>query len=118
MMKLCSNSEGQRDPKLNEYRQVVDRVRGAGHRDRQEIGKRGSGKPIHNGHNGDGDEDFFVSLTPGSGGIPSTKDLLARPAQDPNLKFHETSASLPGGTHLWDKNSTDQVPAYSVTLKE
>jgi len=118
MMNLCSNLERQRDPKLNEYRQVADRVRGAGRRDRQEIGKRESGKPIINGHNSDDDEDIFVSLTPGSGGIPSTKDLLARPVQDPDLKFHEMNASLPRGTHFWDKNSADQIPTHSVTLKE
>jgi len=79
MMDLCFNSEGQRDPKLNEYRQVADQVRGAGRRDREEIGKHGSDKPILNGHNDDDDEDILVSPTPGSGGIPSTKDLLAQP---------------------------------------
>jgi len=100
MMDLGFNSKGQKDPKLNKYRQVVDRVWGAGHRNCQEIDKRGSGKPILNGHNGDDDEDIFVSPAPGSGGIPSTKDLLARPVQDPNSKFHETNASLPGSTHL------------------
>jgi len=103
---------------LNEYQQVADRVRGAGRRDRQEISKCGNGKPILNGHNGDDNEDIFVSPTPSIGSIPSTKDLLAWPVQDPDLKFHETNASLPGGTHLWDKNLADQVSAHSVTLKE
>jgi hypothetical protein len=117
MMNLCSNSEGQRDPKLNEYRQVANRVQGTGRRDRQKIGKRGSGKSTHNGHNGDGD-DIFISPTPGSGGNLSTKDLLAWPVQDPDLNSHETSASLPGNTHLWDKNSTDQAPTPSVTPKQ
>jgi hypothetical protein len=99
MMNLYSNSEGQRDPKLNEYRQVADRVRGAGRRDCQEIGKRGSGKPTHNGHNGDGD-DVFISPAPGNDGNLSTKDLPARLAQDPDLNSHQTSASLPGSAHL------------------
>jgi len=100
MMNLYSNSKGQRDPKLNKYQQVADRVQGAGHRDRQEIGKRGRGKPIHNDHNGDGDKDIFISPTLGSSGIFSTKDLLAWPTQNLDLKFHKTNASLPGGTHL------------------
>jgi hypothetical protein len=96
MMNHCSNSEGQRDPKLNEYRQVADRVWGAEHRDRKKISKRGSGKPIHNG---DGN-DTFIFPTPGSGGNPSTRGLFARPVQDPNLNSHKTSASLPRSTHL------------------
>jgi hypothetical protein len=80
MMNLYSNSEGQRDPKLNEYQQVADRVRGAGRCNCQEIGKRASGKPTLNGHIDDDDEDISVSPIPSSGGIPSTKDLLARSA--------------------------------------
>ncbi|CAM6002718.1 unnamed protein product [Sphagnum balticum] len=91
MMNFCSNSEGQRDPKLNEYQQVADRVRGAGRCDCQEIGKHGSNKPIQNG---DGD-DIFISPTPSNSNNLSTKDLLARPVQDPDLNSHEMSASLP-----------------------
>ncbi len=116
-MNLCSNSEGQRDPKLNEYRQVADRVRGAGRRDHQEIGKRESDKPTLKGHNGDGNE-VFISPTPSSGGNLSTKDLLARPVQGPDLNSHKTNTFLPGSTHLWDKNSNDQAPAPSVSLEE
>ncbi len=117
-MDFCFNSKGQRDPKLREYQQVVVRVRGAGCRDREELGKRESGKPILNGHNGDDDEIVLDSPTPSSGGIPSAKDLHARSTQDPDSKFHKTNASLPGSTHLWDKNSAGQVPAHSVALKE
>ncbi len=113
-MNLCSDSKGQRDPKLNEYRQVADRVRGAGCCDRQEIGKRGSNKPIHNG---DGD-DIFISPTLGNSGNPSTRGLFAWPMQDPDLNSHETSASLLENIHFWDKNSTDQAPTPSVIPKE
>jgi hypothetical protein len=118
MMDLCFNSEGQRNPKLSEYQQVAIRVRGAGRRDREELGKCESGKPILNGHNGDDDEIVFDSPTPSSSGIPSAKDLHARPVQDPDSKFHKTNASPPGSTHLWDKSSTGQVPAHSITPKE
>jgi len=114
MMNLSSNSKGQRDTKLNEYRQVADRVRGARCRDRQEIGKRRSSKPIHNN---DGDN-IFISPTPGIGGNPSTRGLFSLPVQDPDLNSHETSAFLPGSIHLWDKNLTDQASAPSVTPKE
>jgi len=118
MMDFCFNSEGQRDPKLSEYQQVAVRVRGAGCRDREELGKRESSKPILNGHNGDDDEIVLNSPTPSSGGIPSVKDLHARPAQDPNSKFHKTNASLLGSTHLRDKNLAGQVPAHLVAPKE
>jgi len=118
MMDFCFNSEGQRDPKLSEYQQVVVRVRGAGCCDHEELGKRESSKPILNSHNGDDNEIVLDSPTPSSGGIPSAKDLHARPAQDPNSKFHKTNASLLGSTHLWDKSSAGQDPAHSVTPKE
>jgi len=118
MMDFCFNSEGQRDPKLNEYQQVAVRVRGAGRRDREELGKRESGKPILNGHNSDDDEIVLDSPTPSNGGIPSAKDLHARPVQDPDSKFHKTNASSLGSTHLWDKSSAGQVPAHLVTPKE
>ncbi len=117
-MDFCFNSEGQRDPKLREYQQVAIRVRGAGCRDREELGKRESGKPILNGHNGDDDEIVLDFPTPSSSGIPSAKDPHARPAQDPNSKFHKTNASLPGSTHLRDKNSAGQVLPHSVAPKE
>jgi hypothetical protein len=117
MMDFCFNLEGQRDPKLSEYQQVAVRVRGAGRCDHEELGKRESGKPILNGHNGDDDEIVLDSPTPGSGGILSAKDLHARPVQDPDSKFYKMNASLPGSTHLWDKNSTDQVSAHSVDPK-
>ncbi len=118
MMDFCFNSEGQRDPKLSEYQQVAVRVRGAGCRDREELGKRESGKPILNGHNGDDDEIVLDSPTPSSDGIPSAKDLHVRSVQDPDSKFHKTNASPPGSTHLWDKSSAGQVPAHSVIPKE
>jgi hypothetical protein len=108
----------ERDPKLSEYQQVDVRVRGAGCRDREELNKRESNKPIFNGHNGDNDEIVLDSPTPSSGGIPSAKDLHARSAQDPDLKSHKTNASLLGSTHLWDKSLTGQAPAHSVTLNE
>jgi hypothetical protein len=38
--------------------------------------------------------------------------------QDLDLNSHETSAFLPGSTHLWDKNSTNQASAPSITPKE
>jgi hypothetical protein len=112
MMDICFNSEGQRDPKLKEYQQVAARVRGAERRDREE-----PGKPVLNGHNGDDDEIVLDSLTPSSDGIPSAKDLHARPVQDPDSKFQKTIASLPGSTHLWDKNSADQASVLSVAPK-
>ncbi|CAM6004011.1 unnamed protein product [Sphagnum balticum] len=113
MMNLCSNSEEQRDPKLNEYRQVADKVREAGRCDRQEIGKLGNGKPIHNG---DGD-DTFTSLILGNSGNSSARGRFARPVQDPEVNLPETSASPPGSVHFWDKNSIDQAPALLVTPK-
>jgi hypothetical protein len=113
MMNFCSNSEEQRDPKLNEYRQVVDRVREAGRCDRQEIGKLGNSKPIHN----DDGDDTFTSPIPGSGNNSSTRGRFAQPMQDSESNFHETSASLPGRIHLRDKNLIDQAPAPSVTPK-
>jgi hypothetical protein len=67
MMNLCSNLEEQKDPKMNEYRQVADRIQEAGCCDRQEIGKLGNNKRVHNG---DGD-DAFISPTPSSGGTSS-----------------------------------------------
>jgi hypothetical protein len=118
MMDFCFNSEGQRDPKLSEYQQVAVRVRGAECRDREELGKRESGKPILNGHNGDDDEIVLDSPTPSSDGIPSAKDLHVRSVQDPDSKFHKTNASPPGSTHLWDKSSAGQVPAHLVIPKE
>jgi hypothetical protein len=72
MMNPCSNSKEQRDPKLNEYRQVVNRVREAGRCDRQEIGKLGSGKPTHN----DDGNDTFTSPTLGSGGNSLARGLI------------------------------------------
>jgi len=114
MMNLCSNSEGQRDTKLNEYRQVANKVRGVGRRDHQKISKCGSNKPIHN----DDGDDIFISPTLGNGGNPSTRGFFAQPVQDPDLNSHETNAFLSWSTHLWDKNSTNQAPAPLVTLKE
>jgi len=112
-MNLCSNSEEQRDPKLNEYRQVADRVREVGHCDHQEIGKLRNSKPIHN----DNGNDTFTSPIPGSGGNSSAKGRFARPVQDPKSNFHETNASLPGSAHPRDKNLIDQTLAPSVTPK-
>ncbi len=84
-MNLCSNSEEQSNPKLNEYRQVVDRVREAGRCDRQEIDKLDWGKPILNGNG----NDSFTSLIPSNDGIPTTRARFARPAQDPDSNAHE-----------------------------
>ncbi len=113
MMNPCSNLEEQRDPKLNEYCQVAVRVREAGRCDRQKTGKLGSNKPIHN----DDGDDTFTSPTPGSSGNSSARGRFARPTQGPNSNPHETSASLPGSVHLWDKNLIDQAPAPLVTPK-
>jgi len=113
MMNFCSNSEEQRDPKLNEYHQVADRVREAGRCDCQEIGKLGKSKPIHNG---DGDN-TFTSLIPGNDGNSLARGRFARPVQDPESNLPKTNASPPGSAHLRDKNSIDQAPALSVTPK-
>jgi hypothetical protein len=71
MMNPCSNSEEQRDPKLNEYRQVVDRVQEVGRCNCQEINKLGSGKPTHN----DNGDNTFTSKTLVNGGNSSARDL-------------------------------------------
>jgi len=113
MMNLCFNSEEQSDPKLNEYRQVADKVWEAGRYDHQEIGKLGCSKPTLNG---DGN-DSFTSPIPGSNGTPTTKARFARPMQDHDSKAHETSAPRSESAHLRVKNSSDQAPAPSVTPK-
>ncbi|CAK9255587.1 unnamed protein product [Sphagnum jensenii] len=113
MMNLCSNSEEQSDPKLNEYRQVADRVREAGRCDRQEIGKLGCSKPTLNG---DGN-DSFTSPIPSNDGTLTARARFARPAQDPDSNAHETSAPRSGSAHLQVKNSSDQAPASSITPK-
>ncbi|CAK9264584.1 unnamed protein product [Sphagnum jensenii] len=113
MMNFCSNSEEQRDPKLNEYRQVADRVREAGRCNCQEIGKLGNSKPIHN----DDGDDTFTSLIPGNDDNSLARGQFARPMQDPESNLPETNASPPRSAHLWDKNSIDQAPALSVTPK-
>jgi hypothetical protein len=73
MMNLCSNSEEQSDPKLIEYRQVVDRVREAERCDRHEIGKLNGSKPTLNS---DGN-DYFTSPIPSSEGKPSARARFA-----------------------------------------
>jgi len=98
---------------LNEYRQVADRVLEAGRYDRQGIGKLDYNKSIPNG-DGNGS---FTSLIPGSDRTPTAKARFARPVQDPDSNAHETSASRSGSAHLRVKNSSDQAPAPSVTLK-
>jgi hypothetical protein len=113
MMNLCSNSEEQSNPKLNEYRQVVDRVREAGRCDRQEIGKLGCSKPTLNG---DGN-DSFTSPIPSNDGTPIERAQFARPAQDPDSNAYETSTPRSGSAHLRAKNSNDQAPATLVTPK-
>jgi len=74
MMNLCSNLEEQSDPKLNEYHQVVDRVREAKRYDCQEIGKLGCSKPTLSG---DGNNSFTSSI-PGSNGTPIARARFAR----------------------------------------
>ncbi len=49
MMNLHSDPEEQRNLKLNECLLVIDRIREAGHNDRQGSGKLGSGKRNPNG---------------------------------------------------------------------
>ncbi len=112
-MNLCSNSEEQSNPKLNEYRQVVDRVREAGRCDRQEIDKLDWGKPILNGNG----NDSFTSLIPSNDGIPTTRARFARPAQDPDSNAHETSAPRSGSAHPQAESSIDQAPAPLVIPK-
>jgi hypothetical protein len=113
MMNICSNTEEQSDPKLIEYRQVVDRVREAGRRDSQEIGKLEKSNPTLNGY-GNG---YFTSPTPSSDGKLPAKARNARPEQDPDAIAHEVSASRSGGAHLRGKSSIDQAPAFLVTPK-
>jgi hypothetical protein len=75
MMNICSNSGEQSDPKLIEYRQVVDKVREAGRRDSQEICKLEKNKPTVNDY-GNG---YFTSSTPSSDGkLPQRLALLDR----------------------------------------
>ncbi len=112
-MNLCSNSEEQSDPKLNEYRQVADRVREAGHCDRQEIGRLGCSKLTHNG---DGN-DSLTSSIPGSDRTLTARARFALPAQDSDSNAHEISAPRSGSAHLRVKNSHDQAPAPLVTPK-
>jgi hypothetical protein len=73
MMNLCSNSEEQSDPKLIEYRQVVDKVREAGRCDRHEIGKLSGSKPTLSG-DGNG---YFTSPITSSDGKPSARARFA-----------------------------------------
>ncbi|CAK9226322.1 unnamed protein product [Sphagnum troendelagicum] len=113
MMNLCSNSEEQNDPKLNEYRQVAGKVREAGRCDRQKIGKLGGSKPTHNS---DGN-DSFTSPIPGSDGILSARARFAQPAQDPDSNVTRLAPPELGSAHLRVKNSSDQAPAPSVTSK-
>ncbi|CAK9254738.1 unnamed protein product [Sphagnum jensenii] len=113
MMNICSNSEEQSDPMLNEYHQVADSVREARRYNRQEIGKLGCSKPTLNS-DGNGS---FTSPIPGSDMTPTARARFARPAQDPDSNAHETSAPRSGSAHLRVKNSNDQAPAPSVTSK-
>jgi hypothetical protein len=113
MMKICSNSEEQSDPKLIEYRQIADRVRKAGHCDSQEIGKLGDSKSTFKGY-GNG---YFTSLIPNSDGKLSARAHFARPEQDPDVIALEPNNSRSGSAHLRDKNSIDQAPTLSVTPK-
>jgi len=105
--------EEQSDPKLNEYRQVADKVREAGRCDRQEIDKLDCSKPTHN----DDGNDSFTSPSPSSDETLIARARFARPAQDPNSNAHETSAPRSGSVHLRVKNSSDQAPAPSFTPK-
>ncbi|CAM6022035.1 unnamed protein product [Sphagnum balticum] len=113
MMNICSNLEEQSDPKLIEYRQVADRVREAGRRDSQEIGKLEKSKSTLNGY-GNG---YLTSSSPSSDGKLPAKVCNARPKQDLSAIASEVSASRSGGAHLRGKNSIDQAPAPSVTPK-
>jgi hypothetical protein len=108
MMNIRSNSEERKDPKINEYLQVADRVREAGRCDRQE-----SGKPELKGN---GNAPAF--LTPSDGGTSASRDLLARPKQDPEFNSHEKSAFSLRNAHIRDESSADQAQATSVTPKE
>ncbi|CAM6061974.1 unnamed protein product [Sphagnum tenellum] len=73
MMNICSNSEEQSDPKLIGYRQVADRVRGAGCCDNQGFGKLGESKPTLNGYG----NDYSTSPIPSNNWKPSARDHSA-----------------------------------------
>jgi len=113
MMNLCFNSEEQSDPKLIEYRQVVDRVREAEHCNRHEIGKLSGSKPTLS----DDGNDYFTSMIPNSDGKPSARARFAQLEQDPSSIALETSAFRSGSALPRNKNSIDQAPAPSVTPK-
>jgi hypothetical protein len=113
MMNIYFNSEEQSDPKLIEYHQVVDRVRGAGRCDNQEIGKLGESKPALNGY-GNG---YSTSAISSSDEKPSTRDHSAWSKQDHYAIALETSASHSGSDNLRNKSSVDQAPTISVAPK-
>ncbi len=110
MMNLCSDSREQSDSKMDECRQVADRIREAGRCDRQEIGKLGSSKRISN--------DAPAYLISRSNGTPPSRSHAALPEQDPDSVSPEASIPPTGGARSGDKNSADRTPAPSVTPEE
>ncbi|CAK9874198.1 unnamed protein product [Sphagnum jensenii] len=113
MMHICFNSEEQSDPKLFEYRQVADRVWGAGRCDNQEIDKLEESKPALNGY-GNG---YSTSPIPSNNGKPSARDHSARSEQDHYAIALKTSASHLGSDNLRGKSSVDQAPTISIAPK-
>jgi hypothetical protein len=114
MMNLYSKPEEQRGPKMNECRQVVDRIREAGRYDHQETDKLGNSKRVHNG---DGDN-TCTSPTPSNGDTSSSRGRFALLEQGPDSIPHETSTPLLGSAHFWEKNLADRTLVPSVTPKE
>ncbi len=110
MMNLCSVSREQSDSKMDECRQVADRIREASRCDRQEIGKLGSSKRISN--------DALAYPISRSDNTPPSRSHAALPEQDPDSISFEASIPPPGGARSGDKNSADRTPAPSVTLEE
>jgi len=110
MMNLCSDSREQSDSKMDECRQVADRIREAGRCDRQEIDKLGSSKRISN--------DALAYPISRSDDTPSSRSRSALPEQDLDSTSLEASIPPSGGARSRDKNLVDRTPAPSVTPEE
>jgi hypothetical protein len=92
MMNLCSDSGEQSDSKMDECRQVAERIREVGRCDRQEIGKLGSSKRISN--------DAPAYPISRSDDTPSSRSRSALPEQDPDSISLKASIP-PWGSAIW-----------------
>ncbi|CAM6008430.1 unnamed protein product [Sphagnum balticum] len=110
MMNFCSDSEEQRNLKLNESLLVIDRIREAGRSDRQGSGKLGSGKWNPNGDGGGASP----SLMPSNWDTPSATDLFTLSVQGLGSIPSETSSPFPGSACPPEKSSADRSPTPSV----